>query len=394
VPLTDADVMKLKAADEDACRTAITLLTEEERAQSGLAAFSHSLDKNVGSQHNCAFLTVEKRCRVHDTAKPSMCKLFPYTFLHCPDGVRVGLSFASTGVLLNSGEELTEQLPVLHEMRDLFDGMHPNLAEKNLDRWAQTELLSGSALDYDDFNKFAQPYLTRLENLIISGAVCGPDRVSVQRRDTAQIILSEMSDVLLDSLPPLLLNPLAKKFGKLNPVKLDQYILVPLYRAFFAAPPPVREDEISGAVMTYLQNEDRDLYFIVAEKKLSLVDLSAVAIEPFSPEEQDLINRFVYMRLFTRLFFGPGFSMMPLVSGLFHLSALVVLLQLDQKIDSLRAAPESTEVAPNRFEKLVARMRDVDRRLTAVVYSRNTGAMFELFALDPMRLRRFLLMTN
>ena len=86
--------------------------------------------------------------------------------------------------------------------------------------------------------------------------------------------------------------------------------------------------------------------------------------------------------------------MMPLISGLFHLSALVVLLQLDRKIDSLRLVTDSEAPVPTSFERLVGRLRDVDRRLTAVVYTRNTGAMFELFALDPLRLRRFLLMTN
>jgi len=231
----------------------------------------------------------------------------------------------------------------------------------------------------------------RLEKIIETKTV---DKESVLRRDTAQIILSEMTDVLLDSLPPNLLNPLAKRFGKFNPVKLDQYILMPLYRAYFAAPPPVQEDEISTAVMTYLQNDDRDLYFIVGEKKLSFAEMAAVSVAPLSREEQDLINRFVYMRLFTRLFFGPGFSMMPLISGLFHLSALVVLLQLDRKIDSLRLVTDPEAPVPTSFERLVGRLRDVDRRLTAVVYTRNTGAMFELFALDPLRLRRFLLMTN
>ncbi|MBS2006606.1 MAG: YkgJ family cysteine cluster protein [Cyanobacteria bacterium SZAS TMP-1] len=391
VPLTDDDVRRLEEADGEACRTSVSALTASERAQSGLAAFTHSLDKHQSG--NCSFLTEDKKCRVHDTAKPSMCRLFPYTFLHCPDGLKVGLSFASTGVLFNSGERLSEQHPQLIEMRDVFNAMYPNLARTNLERWGESEFVGGSALDYEDFSKFCRPYLTRLEALIESYAASGKQSPP---RDNAQVILSEMADVLCDSLPPSMLNPMVKLFGKLNPVKLDQYILMPLYRAYFASPPPVDEEQIGIAVQTYLQNEDRDLYFIVADRKISFADLAATVIESLTAQEQDLINRFVYMRLFTRLFFGPGFSMMPLLSGLFHLSVLVMLLHLDLKIDAIRqsAAGESDALSQTRFDKLVARVRDIDRRLTAVVYSRDAGSMFELFALDPLRLRRFLLMTN
>ena len=177
---------------------------------------------------------------------------------------------------------------------------------------------------------------------------------------------------------------------------------MPLFRAYFTGDEPVKESEITRAVMTYLENEHRDLYLATGKKKLTFAQLAKVEIEPLTAKEQDLINRFVYVRLFTRLYFGPGFSMMPLLSGIFHLSALVALLPVVLKVDALRndrrreaafdgAALEGEE---DRFDRLLELVREIDRRLTAVVYSRNTLSMLELFALDPQRVRRMMVLAN
>jgi Fe-S-cluster containining protein len=403
VPLTEDDVIRLRSAEGALADQSISLLSPAERSQSGLVGFSYSLDKHVGG--NCSFLTEAKKCRVHDVAKPAMCKLFPYTFVHCPDGLKVGLSFASTGVLLNSGERLLDQEPMLADLRDLFDTMHPDLAKSSLEKWSRSEFVAGAPLDYADFKDFNEPYLSRLEKLI---AMPAGQRASTSG-DCAQTVLSDMFDVLIKSLPIDMLSPLSKRFPDRSADKLDHYILMPLYRAYFNAAEPVREDEIALAVMTYLSNEERDLYFVAGEKKVTLADLSHVKIDPLTDLEQDLINRFVYVRLFARLYFGPGFSMLPLLSGIFHLTSVVVLVSMALKMDSLAlkinspsepGAPASGQSpskfvdAGVRFDRVLSLVREIDRRLTAVVYSRNTCSMFELFALDPERVRRFLVSAN
>ncbi len=387
VPLTDDDVNRLVLAEGEGARYAISPLTPAERAQSGLAAFSYSLDKSVRIEGRCSFLTEDKKCRVHDTAKPAMCRLFPYTFMHCPDGLKVGLSFASTGVLLNKGEKLlVEQEEMLKGLCVLFESMHPDIEAQRLEKWNQSEFVAGSTLDYLDFRDFSQPYLERLEKLIAGTAGQEPGL----RVDSAQAVLADMFDVLSSSLPPEMHYPLSKRFDSLKAGRLDQYILMPLYRAYFALKQPVAEGEIAQAVATYLQNEERDLYFIAGERKISFADLGTMKLA-LTAAEQDLINRFVYVKLFTRLYFGPGFSMMPLLSGIFHLTALIALLPLVLKIDNTAGKAVALD---SRFERLLSIIRELDRRLTAVVYSRNTAAMFELFALDPERVRRFLVLAN
>jgi hypothetical protein len=378
---------------------AISLLTSSERSQSGLAGFSYSLDKNQGG--TCSFLTEDKKCRVHDTAKPVMCKLFPYTFMHCPDGLRVGLSFASTGVLLNSGAPLLDQEPLLRELGELFDTMHPDLARSNLEKWSRSEFVAGALLDWDNFMDYSEPYLSRLAALIAPDPIENlvPERSKNCSGDTAQAVLSDMFDVLCQSLPVEMLSPLGKRFPHLAAEDLDQFILMPLYRAYLRAEGPIMEDEIAQAVMTYLQNEKKELYFKIGDRKITFAELRAVEIDPLTGAEQDLINRFVYVRLFARLYFGPGFSMMPLLSGIFHLTTLVVIVSLALKIDALTETLRQPPVLKSsdlgiRFERVLALVREIDRRLTAVIYSRNTSSMFELFALDPERVRRFLVLAN
>jgi Fe-S-cluster containining protein len=399
VPLTDGDVMRLRAAEGVVADQAISLLTSSERSQSGLAGFSYSLDKNQGG--TCSFLTEDKKCRVHDTAKPVMCKLFPYTFMHCPDGLRVGLSFASTGVLLNSGAPLLDQEPLLRELGELFDTMHPDLARSNLEKWSRSEFVAGALLDWDNFMDYSEPYLSRLAALIAPDPIENlvPERSKNCSGDTAQAVLSDMFDVLCQSLPVEMLSPLGKRFPHLAAEDLDQFILMPLYRAYLRAEGPIMEDEIAQAVMTYLQNEKKELYFKIGDRKITFAELRAVEIDPLTGAEQDLINRFVYVRLFARLYFGPGFSMMPLLSGIFHLTTLVVIVSLALKIDALTETLRQPPVLKSsdlgiRFERVLALVREIDRRLTAVIYSRNTSSMFELFALDPERVRRFLVLAN
>lgn len=52
VPLTEVDVKRLQAVDRAASEQSISPLSSSERSQSGLAAFSYSLDKPGG---NCTF---------------------------------------------------------------------------------------------------------------------------------------------------------------------------------------------------------------------------------------------------------------------------------------------------------------------------------------------------
>jgi Fe-S-cluster containining protein len=409
VPLTEADVMRLRAVDPLTTERSISVLTASERGQVGLSAFSYSLDKGEQAERsgNCSFLTEDKRCRVHDLAKPSMCRLFPYTFLHCPDGVRVALSFASTGVLYNSGLPLSEQSELLEHTHDLFLELYPELPVETLAKWSRTQYVAGATIVYDQFLRFEAYYLSRLQALVGNFGGADGELSSFVQEDSAELVLRDMFASLAGSLPVEMLRPLATSFPALDAGKLDQYLLMPFYIAYVAASDQaVRADLITMAVMTYLQNEKRDLYFVLGDEKISFPELCAIEIGPYSPAEADLINRFIYVKLFARLYFGPGFSMLPLLTGIFHLSVLLTLIRLALKLDKVAAlrlyanaeavsglslAPSpSAAAAQERLGRVAELLREIDRRLTAVDYAENTAAMLELFALDPNRLERFI----
>jgi Fe-S-cluster containining protein len=61
----------------------------------------------------CVFLTGDARCGIHRhlgaAAKPQVCREFPYHFVHTPDGVAVGVSFACTAVRAHHGAPLPAQ---------------------------------------------------------------------------------------------------------------------------------------------------------------------------------------------------------------------------------------------------------------------------------------------
>jgi len=62
---------------------------------------------------SCVFLTPDTRCGIHRhrgaTAKPQVCREFPYHFVQTPDGVAVGVSFACTAVRAHQGASLPAQ---------------------------------------------------------------------------------------------------------------------------------------------------------------------------------------------------------------------------------------------------------------------------------------------
>jgi lysine-N-methylase len=61
----------------------------------------------------CALLTDEQLCRIHarfgEAQKPRACRIFPYTFVATPAGVRVGLSWSCPAVVDGEGVPLSEQ---------------------------------------------------------------------------------------------------------------------------------------------------------------------------------------------------------------------------------------------------------------------------------------------
>jgi hypothetical protein len=98
---------------------------------------------------------------------------------------------------------------------------------------------------------------------------------------------------------------------------------------------------------------------------------------------EDLLNRFLYVRFFSKLFFGPGFHHLSLLAGLNHLRILHILLRLKIKQVILLTKSKTIEL-----EQLAELVRTLERRLTQMDFSGQSQAMLEVLLASPSRQER------
>jgi lysine-N-methylase len=130
----------------------------------------------AGREGQCQVLTEDQLCRIHgahgEAAKPRACRIFPYTFVATPSGVRVALSWACPAVIDAEGAPLTEQRA---EIEQLFSqavdgtryllrlGDEVALNSRHKLAWRDAELLLG---------EMASASGNLLEKLCGAGAIC------------------------------------------------------------------------------------------------------------------------------------------------------------------------------------------------------------------------------
>jgi Fe-S-cluster containining protein len=116
----------LAPGEADAFRALAAPLVPVERLRATLGRATQagrSVDTIAASRGRCAALADDNLCLIHGQhggdAKPRACRIFPFTFVATPGGVRVGLSFACPAVLDGEGPTLDEQRD---EIAALFAG--------------------------------------------------------------------------------------------------------------------------------------------------------------------------------------------------------------------------------------------------------------------------------
>jgi hypothetical protein len=103
----------------------------------------------------------------------------------------------------------------------------------------------------------------------------------------------------------------------------------------------------------------------------------------------DLLRRFVYLRIFSKLFFGPGFNYLSVVAGIHHLSVLICLLRIRLKLELLHNKV-SNPADFDCFTTLVEDARLLERRLTVACFSQEAIATLEILLLSPQRVERLI----
>lgn len=369
VPLTALDLERLQSAEGGQPIPVRRLTSEPGLSQSfkavllkGEDGFCNYFEGSAGSS----------RCLLQDTAKPQMCRLFPFTFLHAPDGILSGLSFSSTAVCLNFGEPLTSQTDTLEQMLSLFEELNPGLKDKTKAEFSRLTLAADLPLSFDLY----LPLQKTMEE------------------ELWQIMGRKQRAIALQALALLFgnLREMADNYGGIAPQPGEVWFDLALIETYLACFYSERE-EGSLSLEEQLINQ---LTIFSQERQLPMpltARLQSASLDlPASVLLEDLFARFACMRLFARLYFGPGFSGLSLTAGLGHLFLMLLVAYLRVKLDYVEALENGIEMSEEAlFETAVRRIRQVEGKWTSLRYgSREAINMLELAFLDGLRPLRLL----
>lgn len=381
MPLNEQDVKRLTSALQ--CSEAdlpVSFLSPSER-KAGLAGFSRALEKRPDGR--CSYLD-GSACTLQDLAKPAMCQLFPYAFIDTPTGTFVGLSFASTGVLHNSGRLLDEQSDQLIGVLALFRELFPNLEEETIKGFHSLQLIEGVALTYEQFQIIEGPLLSALAEAASSSSSSGCGAIKVLASFHQSIAALVPKDLWRSRLPG----------SEARPRQIDLFILDALARAYIdpnSKADLLDDGQIAQSVSNHLQSPPAGFKLQIGSASYSAVQLLDIKLGSLDAACENLLARFLYVRIFSKMYFGPGFSALSLIAGLGHLTVLVVLIRLAMKARKISAIdPNQKETAEENLLWLAAIVRQIDGKLTSARYGANTRAMLEILFLDQERLLRLI----
>lgn len=371
VPATDKDVERISALVGEADKPNFRKLPA---SVDKMRAFTHSLEKK--SDGSCQYLDADTRCRLHKNfgieSKPAMCQLFPYTFTITPTGAYASLSFASTGVLLNNGAPLTTQKEFLQNQLTLFMQLFPNEPD-----WSKIQLVDGVPLRWVEFLSIDK---ILLENI----APANPKSLSREN------LLSQSKMIIKKLAKPVDLDN--AHLTKVRPIVIDQILIKLLHQLYF-----VDDAYREGAAefdqkqfLDLLAAQPQSISLLFNAQKGSVESISFKAINEFRLHAQDnvafdqLLTRMIYCRLFSKLYFGPGFGGLSLLSGFHHLVVLVALVRIHFKLAAI------TGIDTTDFNWQVEQIRMLERRLTVTNLSREAHAILEVLLQSPARIERIL----
>ena len=371
VPATDRDVERISALVGDADKPNFRKLPG---SVDKMKAFTHSLEKK--SDGSCQYLDADIRCKLHKNfgieSKPAMCQLFPYTFTITPTGAYASLSFASTGVLLNSGAPLTTQKEFLKNQLDLFMQLFPSEPD-----WSKIQLVDGVPLRWVEFLLIDKILLENIQ----------PTNAKALSREN----LLSLSKMIISKLPkPVDLDN--AHLTKVRPILIDQILIKLLYELYFVDD-AYREGAAQFDQKQFLdllasQPQSLSLQFSGrngAAERVSFKSINDCRVSAKDNLElEQLLTRMVYCRLFSKLYFGPGFGGLSLISGFHHLIVLVALVRIHLKLASIAGIDSSD------FSWQVEQIRMLERRLTVASLSREAHAILEVLLQSPARIERIL----
>jgi Fe-S-cluster containining protein len=350
VPATDEDVIRIPQASF-------------RRLPSGdarMRGFTHTLEKRADGR--CTFLTDDNRCALHAErgieAKPSMCQLFPYSFTPTPSGTYLYVSFASTGVLDNSGTPLTEQTEQMEAQLKLFRKLFPSVN----DDWSSAQLIDGVPLEWTDY---------LLMEFQMLDAIKGSSDVLDALIECSRIVAAKI---------PAGQSPERMPRVEASPKDVDKILLNALWSLYWPADVFAENtfDLDARTVMASLVKPPAAGTILGGTTAKALLDFKLGAL----PEKcEDLLRRFVYSRMFGKLYFGRSYAHLSLLAGIHHLFFVVALIRMQVKLQ----VSAGNDIS---FWDVAEILRTCERRMTQMNFSKESCSFLEILLLSPSRLSR------
>ncbi len=370
VPLTADDFEKLSSLSRQESGGNSALLCQSwSNPEAKNRLFTHSLRKDNSGR--CQFLQEDNYCSIHLTygasLKPAMCQLFPYTFSQAPDGVYATVNFVSTAALFNSGKPLLEQESLLQQKLKLFNSLFPEVAPE----WNNITLLDGFPLSWDNYKLIDSSLL----KLTTPGNLRRADRAlaSCSRYLAGQL----PQGAILERIPP----------SHIRPKIADQLLVKRLFELYMTDDPYACSsgDLYIDALTTDLSAPPPAVQLTAADTLYNYSQLFSFHLGELDSFSEDLLLRYVYSRIFAKMYFGPNFFNMSVLAGVHFLLVLVSLIRL--KIKTLCITQQRQNLDGKEIAEIV---RAVERRSTQISFSAEQAKVLELILTSSERAQRIL----
>jgi hypothetical protein len=381
--------------------------------------FQYTMEKRADGR--CVFLTEQNRCALHERfgaeSKPAMCQLFPYTFTEAPDGYYASVSFASSGALFNQGKPLADQREHLLNRMSLFKKLFPAL---KLD-WSQIQLADGIFIRWAQYLLLERPMLSELKQAVEN---TGKTSITFPSTETGgdestRSSMPSLSDWSgnyswyshLQSISAHLVKQVPKDFdldrASTVPASEAADLLLIRYLLSLYFPDSIFAPEEEPSIRDLL----RDILAAPATVALTLsgisLDLAQICARglPALPLEcENLLARYLFARIYSKLYFGPGLAHFSLLAGYHHLAVLVALIRIKLKciLWLAEANPTDTGSALSGASDLKSERRSADlftvaevvrnleRRLASYQHTTESATVLQVLFESPARFQRLL----
>ncbi len=323
----------------------------------------------------CSFL-IDNLCFIHGTlgedSKPSMCKLFPYTFTVTPSGIYVGLVYGSMAAVRNLGNLLSEQRPMLERMWQVqveYERSQGHVPDAVVRAASSLTAESLSAVEFK-INLTAGIPLAWQEYLAVEEALTSVIHCEGHADFTRALLACSrlLSEALrlkssggdlrqLKELQPALSAALPAGSAAARATVAEELLFRALYFKSFEWPKirrriadhrgaarknPLTDPQVVGHVLAAVLLGRVET---TAGRKVSLAGARRLRVKRLSPEMTAFFKRYFYLKLFSKTFAGPALSGLSVVSGFNNLVGNFLCAVTFAKIQALLRGDQELRIA-------------------------------------------------